>query len=57
MRLLNADYIFIATPTNYDENNNSFDTSSGKYYHLVQDKFNATIIIKSTIPVGFTEIN
>lgn len=52
-----ADYIIIATPTNYDVDNNSFDTSSIE--QVVSDilLFNstATIIIKSTVPVGYTE--
>lgn len=52
-----AKYIIICTPTNYDEINSSFDTS------LVEEiikkiknmKINTTIIIKSTIPIGFID--
>lgn len=51
-----AEYIIIATPTNYDEATNYFDTSSIEQVlaNLNKCQSNAIIIIKSTIPVGFT---
>lgn len=51
-----AQYIIIATPTNYDEATNYFDTSSIEQVlaDLNKCQSNAIIIIKSTIPVGFT---
>jgi len=55
--VLNADYVIIATPTNYDTEKNFFDTSSieNVIERLLFLKSNATIVIKSTIPVGYTE--
>ena len=54
--LKDAKYVIICTPTNYDEENNFFDTSSVediiKKVIGMNDE-NITIVIKSTIPVGF----
>lgn len=53
----NADFIIISTPTNYDEEKNYFDTSSVEsVVELVKKSgSNATIVVKSTVPVGYTE--
>ncbi len=53
----NADFVIIATPTNFNEDTNEFDTDSVD--SVISDVFKhnskCTIIIKSTIPVGYTK--
>lgn len=50
-----ADYVLISTPTNYDAGKNFFDTSSVEYAirKTIEYDCPATIVIKSTIPVGY----
>ena len=52
-----ADFIIIAVPTNYDSQKNFFDTSSVEnvIQSILRYNHDAVIVIKSTIPVGYTK--
>lgn len=52
----NADYVVVAAPTNYDSTKNFFDTGAVESVvnSVIKYNPNAIIIIKSTVPVGFT---
>ena len=55
MDIDNFDFAIIATPTNYDVNTNTFDTSSieKSLENIKKSNSNPTVIIRSTIPVGY----
>ena len=53
----NAEFIVVAAPTNYDSDHNAFDTSAVEAVIKLAMEYNpdAIIVIKSTVPVGYTK--
>ena len=53
----NFEYVIISTPTSYNTETNYFDTTSVEkcIFDIIKQKSQASIIIRSTLPVGFTE--
>lgn len=53
----NKDFVIICTPTDFNEENNSFDTSSVDMVieDIIERNSSTYIVIKSTIPIGYTE--